>query len=96
MGVNAYQVEEDPHDYRSQPYPEPASINAHIARLKAFKRNRSKAETTKALDDLARCAQGKANVMASIVDAAGAGATHGEVCAVLRRELGFGQPLAIV
>ena len=34
--------------------------------------------------------------MASIVAATGAGATHGEVCAVLRRELGFGQPLAIV
>jgi methylmalonyl-CoA mutase N-terminal domain/subunit len=96
VGVNAYQVEEDPHDYRSQPYPEPASINAHIARLKAFKRNRSNTETTRALDDLARCAQGTGNVMASIVAATGTGATHGEVCAVLRRELGFGQPLAIV
>ena len=96
VGVNAYQVEEDPHDYRSQPYPEPASINAHIARLKAFKRHRSNTETAKTLDDLARCAQGTGNVMASIVAATGAGATHGEVCAVLRRELGFGQPLAVV
>jgi methylmalonyl-CoA mutase N-terminal domain/subunit len=96
VGVNAYQVEEDPHDYRSQPYPEPASINAHITRLKEFKRNRSNTETTRALDDLARCAQDTGNVMASIVAATGAGATHGEVCAVLRRELGFGHPLAIV
>ena len=47
VGVNAYQVEEDPHDYRSQPYPEPASIDAQIARLKAFKRNRSNAETAR-------------------------------------------------
>ncbi len=47
VGVNAYQVEEDPHDYRSQPYPEPASIDAHIARLKAFKRDRSNTETRK-------------------------------------------------
>ena len=96
VGVNAYQVEENPHDYRSQPYPEPASIHAHIARLKAFKRDRSNTETAKALDDLARCAQGTGNVMAGIVAATGAGATHGEVCAVLRRELGFGHPLALV
>src|SRR5688572_14631745 len=96
VGVNAYQVDEDPHDYRSQPYPDRAAIDAQIARLEAFKRNRSNAATSKALDDLSRCAQGRANVMASIVDAMGAGATHGEVCAVLRRELGFGQPLAIV
>ena len=33
-----------PHDYRSQPYPEPAAIDAQIARLKAFKRNRSNAD----------------------------------------------------
>ena len=33
---------------------------------------------------------------ACIVAAAEARATHGEICAVLRRELGFGQPLAIV
>ena len=96
VGVNAYQIDEDPQEYRSQPYPEPTAIDAQIARLKAFKKTRSNADTTKALDDLARSAQGTSNVMASIVAAAGAGATHGEICAVLRRELGFGQPLAIV
>ncbi|MDQ3214799.1 MAG: methylmalonyl-CoA mutase family protein, partial [Pseudomonadota bacterium] len=65
-------------------------------RLKAFKQSRSAAAASQALDALARTAQGSANVMASIVAAIDAGATHGEVCAVLRRELGFGQPLAIV
>ena len=96
VGVNAYQIDEDPQEYRSQPYPEPTAIDAQIARLKAFKKTRSNADTTKALDDLVRSAQGTTNIMASIVAAAEAGATHGEICAVLRRELGFGQPLAIV
>jgi methylmalonyl-CoA mutase N-terminal domain/subunit len=96
VGVNAYQIDEDPQEYRSQPYPDPAAIDAQCARLKAFKQNRSQADAANALDDLARSAQGTSNVMASIVTAAEAGATHGEICAVLRRELGFGQPLAIV
>ncbi len=96
VGVNAYQIEEDAQDYRSQPYPDRASIDAQRARLKAFKQTRSSAATAKGLDDLARSAQGTVNVMASIVAAADAGATHGEICAVLRRELGFGQPLALV
>lgn len=96
VGVNAYRIEEDANEYRSQPYPDPAAVAAQIARLKAFKLNRSAAATGKALDALARAAQGTDNVMASIVAAVDAGATHGEVCAALRRELGFGQPLAVV
>ncbi|MGH6612389.1 MAG: methylmalonyl-CoA mutase family protein [Burkholderiaceae bacterium] len=96
VGVNAYCIEEDASEYRSQPYPDPASVSAHCARLKAFKQNRSQAAAQAALDALARAAQGTDNVMAAIVSAVDAGATHGEVCATLRRELGFGQPLAIV
>ncbi len=96
VGVNAYRIDEDTNAYRSQEYPEPATIAAHLARLKAFKANRSAAAVAKGLDALARTAQGKDNVMAGIVVAAEAGATHGEICAALRRELGFGQPLAIV
>jgi methylmalonyl-CoA mutase N-terminal domain/subunit len=96
VGVNAYQIDEDPQDYRSQPYPDSTAIDAQRTRLKAFKQTRSNADTTRALDDLARSAQGTTNIMASIVAAAEAGVTHGEICAVLRRELGFGQPLAIV
>jgi len=96
VGVNAFRIEEDPYEYRSQPYPDPASIAAQSARLTAFKKNRSNAATSHALDDLARAAQGTENIMAHTVAAADAGATHGEICAVLRRELGFGQPLAVV
>ena len=36
------------------------------------------------------------NVFKHVVDAAAAGATHGEIIGVLRRELGFGEPLIIV
>ncbi len=96
VGVNAYCIEEDANDYRSQPYPDADAIAAQCARLTAFKQNRSAALTRAALDALARTAQGSGNVMARTVEAAEAGATHGEICAVLRRELGFGQPLAIV
>ena len=33
------------------------------------------------------------NVFEKLVEAAEAGATHGEICAKLRDEFGFGQPL---
>ena len=96
VGVNAYQIDEDPQEYRSQPYPEPTAIDAQIARLKTFKKTRSNADTTKALDDLARSARKARRTSWRASHAAEAGATHGEICTVLRRELGFGQPLAIV
>ena len=96
VGVNAYRTDEDANEYQSQHYPDAAAIAAQRARLLAFKQNRSAGTVNKALDDLARTAQGTDNVMAAIVAAADAGVTHGEICAVLRRELGFGQPLTIV
>ena len=100
VGVNAYQVDENPDDYRVPPYPEAAVIDAQIGRLKAFKGQRSQAAVAAALDALARAAESApandANVFGAVVDAASAGVTHGEICAALRRELGFGQPLTIV
>jgi methylmalonyl-CoA mutase N-terminal domain/subunit len=36
------------------------------------------------------------NIFERVVEAAEAGCTHGEICATLRRELGFGQPLVMV
>ncbi len=36
------------------------------------------------------------NIFGCVVAAAEAGATHGEICSTLRRELGFGQPLTVV
>jgi len=96
VGVNAYQTEEDPDAYSVLEYPQRERIAAQLARLAEYKAQRLNAPVASALDALARAAQGSANVMASVVAAAEAGATHGEICACLRRELGFGQPLAIV
>ncbi|MEP7084479.1 MAG: methylmalonyl-CoA mutase family protein, partial [Betaproteobacteria bacterium] len=99
-GVNAFKVDEDPDDYHSLDYPERERINAHIERLRAFKATRSNAAVAGALDALAQSAQSmqpaRDNIFAAVVEAADAGATHGEICACLRRELGFGQPLTIV
>ncbi len=96
VGVNAYQTEEDPDAYAVLEYPQRERIAAQVTRLRAYKAQRSNAAAGKALDALARAAQGTENVMARTVEAAEAGATHGEICACLRRELGFGQPLAVV
>ena len=96
VGVNKYQVDENPDDYSGLEYPERSRIDAHLAALKAFKASRSNAAAASSLDALARAAQCAGNVFAAVVEAADAGATHGEICACLRRELGFGQPLSIV
>ncbi len=51
---------------------------------------------SRALDGLARAAASeKQNVYAAVVEAIVAGATHGEVVARLRREMGDGQPLIV-
>lgn len=97
VGVNKYRVEEDEAEYASQPYPDRERMQAQLERLARFKQERSAAAVEQALGELARAAQSKSdNVFAQVVNAAEAGATHGEICGRLRRELGFGQPLTIV
>lgn len=97
VGVNAYEVEEDPADYPSLEYPDPARMKAYLERLADFKRSRSSAEVQKALGELSRSANDrKLNVFEHVVSAAEAGATHGEICRTLRQELGFGHVLAMV
>jgi len=97
VGVNKYTVEEDAADYPALDYPDRARMDAYLTRLKAFKAERSAAAVDKALAALAAAAQSKRdNVFAQVVAAAEASATHGEICATLRREMGFGQPLTIV
>jgi methylmalonyl-CoA mutase N-terminal domain/subunit len=96
-GVNAYQVEEKPEDYRVLEFPDRQSIEAQVARLAKYKRERAAPAVRAGLDALAAAAQSeKENIFQRVVEAADAGATHGEICACLRRELGFGQPLCIV
>lgn len=97
VGVNAYKVDEDPATYASLEYPDPARMRAYVERLAAYKKNRSNTEVAKAIDALARSANDRQqNVFAHVVQAAEAGATHGEICGTLRKELGFGQPLTMV
>ncbi len=101
VGVNKYEVEEAPGAAPSPlARPDREVIESHIARFKAYKQERSQTRLTAALDALARAANaapGTAgqNVFGKVVEAAEAGATHGEICACLRRELGFGQPLVV-
>ncbi len=97
VGVNAYKVDEDAADYPSLPPPDAARMQAQLQRLAEFKASRSQADVSRSLDALARAANSKGdNVFARVVDAADAGATHGEICGTLRREMGFGRPLVVV
>ncbi len=97
VGVNAYQVEEGSGERQALPVPDPATMQAHIAAFKAYKDARAQTAVQKAQDGLAAAANDpKQNIFARVVEAAEAGCTHGEICATLRRELGFGQPLVVV
>lgn len=97
VGVNAWQVEEDSRARPINPRPDRATMQAFVDSLRAFKAQRSQDEVRRALDALARAAQDRRdNVFARVVKAAEAGCTHGEICATLRRELGFGHVQAIM
>jgi methylmalonyl-CoA mutase, N-terminal domain len=97
VGVNAYQVEEDSRARPINPRPDRDGMQAFVASLRTFKVQRSQEDVRRALDALARAAQDRRdNVFARVVEAAEAGCTHGEICATLRRELGFGHVQAMV
>ncbi len=97
VGVNKYAVGEDANARPALPKPDPALMQAHLLEFAEWKAGRSAGEVAKSLDALARTAQPDGgNVFGAVVAAAEAGCTHGEICAALRRELGFGQPLVVV
>lgn len=97
VGVNAYEVEEDSAARPINPRPDRAGMEAFVASFAAWKAQRSQDGIRRALDALARAAHDPAdNVFARVVEAAEAGCTHGEICGLLRRELGFGHVQAIV
>jgi methylmalonyl-CoA mutase N-terminal domain/subunit len=99
VGVNAYRAD-DGDDAATRPAverPDPARMKAHLDEFAAWKAARSRAAVDAALDALTRAAEDpKANVFAAVVDGARAGLSNEEICARLRRDLGFGQPLAFV
>jgi len=97
VGVNAYQVEESASARPTNPKPDVALMDAHRAQFAKYKTERSNADVTRSLDALARASGGDgANIYGRVVEAADAGATHGEICGLLRRELGFGHVLPMV
>ncbi|MEP6656621.1 MAG: acyl-CoA mutase large subunit family protein [Betaproteobacteria bacterium] len=97
VGVNAFQVDEDKSARPALAKPDPEKMRAHLAAFAQFKAERSQAAVGQGLDALARAANNPHdNIFAQVVAAAEAGCTHGEICGTLRRELGFGQPLAMV
>jgi len=72
-------------------------MQRHLDAFVAWKAARSPAVIDAALDALTRAAEDeKANVFGAVVDAARAGLTNEEICTRLRRDLGFGRPLAFV
>ncbi len=96
VGVNKYRLEEDSEARASLKRPPPEKIEAQLETLARYKRNRDSEAVGRALDDLARAAESeKENVYAAVVEATIAGATHGEVVATLRREMGNGEPLIV-
>jgi methylmalonyl-CoA mutase N-terminal domain/subunit len=95
VGVNAWMVEEE-EEVEGLPRPDRALVLAQVERLRRHKRDRPGGAVASALDALARSAgDASSNVFEAVVGAARADATHGEICAVLRRELGYGQPFIV-
>ena len=94
VGVNAYQVEDaEDRAPELQPRLTDAEVDCYLARLDAFKQSRDTGAVTRALDAIARAAATeRENVFAAVVDAAAAGATHGEMVGCLRGVYGEGAP----
>lgn len=96
VGVNAYQVDEDASDRPVFERTAQETMQEQVERLGKYKRARNQAAVEQGLKELRETARSESgNVFASQIDALRAGATHGEVIAVLRDELGFGQPLVV-
>lgn len=97
VGVNAYKVDEDASARTIIERPDAAQMQQHIDGFSAWKNDRSASEVSQALNHISRsCEDPSANLFGAVVDAARVGLTHGEICAQLRKDLGFGQPLVIV
>ena len=91
VGVNCYRSEEAEPEVATY-RPDREAMAAQVRAFRAWKAARDQAAIRRVLDDLARAANGTGNVYERVVEAAHAGATHGEIIACLRRELGFGHP----
>jgi methylmalonyl-CoA mutase N-terminal domain/subunit len=93
IGVNCYTEGAD--DFEPAPYrPDAQAIEQLVADFADFKKQRNGRAARRGIDGLARSAAADdENIFAAVVEAAEAGATHGEIVACLRAELGVGEPL---
>jgi methylmalonyl-CoA mutase N-terminal domain/subunit len=97
VGVNAYRVDEDSSARAALSRPPPEVMQAQLENLARYKDARSMDAVNAALGSLARSAGTEQdNIYEGVVDAAIAGATHGEIVATLRNEMGTGEPLVQV
>jgi methylmalonyl-CoA mutase N-terminal domain/subunit len=94
VGVNCYKLDAEVGLGKPTERPNFALMLSHVERFRAFKANRSQENVRRVLDALARSANSTSeNTFERVVEAAEGGATHGEIVACLRQELGFGHPL---
>ena len=97
VGVNAYQASDDGATRPAVERPDTAKMQRHLDDFAAWKKARSASAVNAALDGLTRAAESETgNTFAAVVEGARAGLTNEEICGRLRRDLGFGQPLAFV
>ncbi len=86
VGVNRYQVEEEP--LREIYRVDPAVRSLKMARLKSLKERRDGGRVKEALQELERAAGGSEKLMPRIIEAVKAYATLGEICDALRAKFG--------
>ena len=97
VGVNAYRADDAAEARPAVERPDASKMQQHLDAFAAWKAGRSASVVGAALDGLTRAAEDpKANVFAAVVDGGRAGLSNEEICGRLRRDLGFGQPLAFV
>ncbi|GAB4544945.1 MAG: methylmalonyl-CoA mutase family protein [Haliangiales bacterium] len=90
VGVNAYQVEQEPEIEIGKV--DPDLERAQVERVRALRQKRNQAETDRTLHNLADLARGTDNVVPAILAAVKANATVGEIADVLRDIYGTYEP----
>ena len=97
VGVNKYRADDDAEHRPPVERPDRGAMQQLRDAFVAAKAKRPAAAVANALDGLSRAGElEEGNIFAAVVDAARAGCSNEEICARLRRDLGFGQPLVIV
>jgi methylmalonyl-CoA mutase N-terminal domain/subunit len=90
VGVNRYQAKEEPPPEIHRD--DPAREGEQVRRLKRFKARRRTGPVRGALEEVARRARGKENLLPAILGAVEAGATLGEISDAMREVFGVYRP----